>query len=47
MIARTDTLDGGAMYGGMNHTVPDFTVVAEADVYYPTTKVLWEPWRVM
>ncbi|CDH57382.1 wd40 repeat-like protein [Lichtheimia corymbifera JMRC:FSU:9682] len=45
VIARTDTLDGGAMYGGMNHAVPDFTVVAEADVYYPTTKVLWEPWR--
>ncbi|KAI8148665.1 WD40-repeat-containing domain protein [Fennellomyces sp. T-0311] len=42
VIARTDTLEG-ATYS--NQPTPDFTVVGEADVHYPITRVLWEPWR--
>ncbi|KAI9313914.1 WD40-repeat-containing domain protein [Dichotomocladium elegans] len=46
VIARTDTLEGST-YSSHPSGVPppDFTVVAETDVYYPMTKVLWEPRR--
>ncbi|KAI7856075.1 WD40-repeat-containing domain protein [Circinella umbellata] len=43
VIARTDTLEGANAYS--SQPTPDFTVMAETDVYYPTTRVLWEPWR--
>ncbi|KAG2223220.1 hypothetical protein INT45_006101 [Circinella minor] len=43
VIARTDTLEGANAYS--SQPAPDFTVMAETDVYYPTTRVLWEPWR--
>ncbi|KAI9023846.1 WD40-repeat-containing domain protein [Phycomyces nitens] len=40
IIARTDMLSGGYEAGQK-----DFTPVAEAESYYPITKVLWEPHR--
>ncbi|ORY93763.1 WD40-repeat-containing domain protein [Syncephalastrum racemosum] len=46
IVARTDMLDGGSMYHSSNQqNQPDFTVVTEADMFYPITKILWEPWK--
>ncbi|KAG0175001.1 ddb1 and cul4 associated factor 7 [Apophysomyces sp. BC1034] len=42
IISRTDMMEEGS-YSGTQQK--DFTVVAEADSYYPVTKVLWEPWK--
>ncbi|CAO3619537.1 unnamed protein product [Mucor fragilis] len=39
IISRTDLLDANPQIDQRN----DFTPVAEADSYYPITKVLWEP----
>lgn len=42
IISRTDLLDANPQIDQRN----DFTPVAEADSYYPITKVLWEPRKV-
>lgn len=42
IISRTDLLDANSQVDQRN----DFTPVAEADSYYPITKVLWEPRKV-
>ncbi|KAI9311273.1 WD40-repeat-containing domain protein [Dichotomocladium elegans] len=48
VISRTDILDN-ALYptpsGNTGHPLPDFTTVSETSVYYPITKVMWEPWK--
>ncbi|CAO3587411.1 unnamed protein product [Absidia cylindrospora] len=44
VISRTDHLYG-QQHQQQQHPNSDFTAVAEADSYYPITKILWEPSR--
>ncbi|KAI8987816.1 WD40-repeat-containing domain protein [Mycotypha africana] len=48
IIARTDLLDHSEPpFLDQQKNLNDFTPVAEADSYYPITKVLWEPRKVV
>ncbi|KAF7732325.1 ddb1 and cul4 associated factor 7 [Apophysomyces ossiformis] len=44
IISRTDMMEEGTYTGSQQK---DFVVAAEADSYYPVTKVLWEPWKAV